>query len=87
MDVGVTELRASLSAWLTRARGGEDVVVTDHGVPIARIVGLDSTDLLERLSELGVIAKPSRPQRPQAAGRVRPPSRRPVADRVSEQRR
>ena len=87
MDVAVTELRAHLSAWLTRVREGEDLVVTDRGVPIARVVGLDSTELIDRLTELGVIAKPDRPQRPRAAGRKRPRPRRPVADLVSEQRR
>jgi prevent-host-death family protein len=86
MDVAVSELRARLSHWLERAREGDEVVVTDRGVPIARILGLAATTTLERLTEQGVIARPSRRGRPTAAGRHRPRSRRPVADIVSEQR-
>ncbi|HEX6165697.1 MAG TPA: type II toxin-antitoxin system prevent-host-death family antitoxin [Acidimicrobiales bacterium] len=87
MDVAVTDLRAHLRDWLARAREGEEVVVTDRGVPVARLLGLDATSALERLTEQGVIARPTQPRRPVAAGRVLPRSRRPVAERVSEQRR
>lgn len=86
MDVAVTDLRSHLRDWLARARAGEDVVVTDRGVPVARLLGLDSSTTVERLTEAGVIARPERSRRPVASGRTRPVARRPVADRVSEQR-
>ncbi|MGE0879826.1 MAG: type II toxin-antitoxin system Phd/YefM family antitoxin [Acidimicrobiia bacterium] len=86
MDVAVTELRGQLSSWLARARDGEDVVVTDRGVPIVRLVGIDASMLIERLTEQGVIAKPITARRPRASGRTRPVPRHSVADRVSEQR-
>jgi prevent-host-death family protein len=87
MDVTVTDLRAHLSAWLTRARGGEDVVITDRGVPVARLTGLATTATLERLAAEGVISQPATTQRPHAAGRVRPRPHRPLSAIVSEQRR
>lgn len=87
MDVAVTELRANLKAWLARASDGEEIVVTDRGVPVARLVGVDTATALERLTADGTIGRPSRPARPAASGRPRPRSRRPVADRVAEQRR
>lgn len=40
MDVGVRELKARLSHYLDLAQRGEDVVVTEHSRPVARIVGL-----------------------------------------------
>ena len=83
MDVAVSELRAHLSHWLERARDGDEVVVTERGVPVARILGLDTTATLERLTAQGVIAKPG----PAATGRRRPRARRPVADVISEHRR
>jgi prevent-host-death family protein len=86
MDVAVSELRAHLSEWLSRARNGEEVVITDRGVPVARMLGLTTSSTLERLTEQGVIAKPERARRPKATGRPRPGTRRPVADIVSEQR-
>ncbi len=87
MDVAVTDLRAHLSDWLQRAREGKEIVVTDRGVPVARLVGLDATGALERLTESGVIARPKRQRRPTARGRARPRPRTPVADIVSAQRR
>ena len=87
MDVAVTEFRANLSDWLARARDGQEVVITERGVPVARLLGLGSTAALERLTEEGVIARPARSRRPTAVGASRPRPRRPVASRVSEQRR
>jgi prevent-host-death family protein len=39
---GVTELRSSLSEALARVKAGEEVLVTEHGRPIARIVPLSA---------------------------------------------
>ncbi|MDP8988248.1 MAG: type II toxin-antitoxin system prevent-host-death family antitoxin [Actinomycetota bacterium] len=87
MDVAVTELRAHLSDWLARARDGEELVITERGVPVARLLGLGSTATLERLTDEGVIARPPRSRRPRAVGTARPRPRRSVAGLVSEQRR
>ena len=87
MDVAVTELRAHLSDWLERARGGNEVVITDRGVPVARLVGLESAGTLERLAAEGVIGRAVTTRRPTASGRSRPRPQRPVSDRVSDQRR
>ena len=87
MDVGVTELRAHLSDWLRRARDGDEIGVTERGLPVARLVGIDSAGALERLTAEGVIARPQSDERPSASGQARPRSRRPVSDRVGELRR
>jgi prevent-host-death family protein len=86
MDVAVTELRAHLSDWLARARDGDEIVVTDRGIPVARLLGVDAATTLVRLTEEGVIARPNRERRPLARGRTRPRPRRPVAEIVSDQR-
>jgi prevent-host-death family protein len=86
MDVAVSELRAHLSEWLRRARLGTDVIITDRGVPVARLLGLGATATLERLTAEGVISRPEQPHRPTAAGRGRPRPRRPVSDLISQQR-
>ncbi|HUZ55769.1 MAG TPA: type II toxin-antitoxin system prevent-host-death family antitoxin [Streptosporangiaceae bacterium] len=87
MDVAVTDLRAHLSEWLERARGGDEVIITDHGIPVARLLGLTTSAILERLTADGVISRPATAERPQATGQPRPRPRRPVADIVSDQRR
>jgi len=85
MDVAVTELRAHLSGWLDRARGGSEIVITDRGVPVARLVGLESSSTLDRLTAEGVIGRAVAP-RPIASGRSRPRPQRPISDLVSDQR-
>jgi prevent-host-death family protein len=87
MDVAITELRANLSVWLDRARAGHEIVITDRGVPVARLLGLAATATLERLTAEGVISRPRSAQRPAAAGQPRPRPRRPLSDIVSEDRR
>jgi prevent-host-death family protein len=87
MDVAVTELRAHLSEWLEQARSGNEVVITDRGVPVARLVGLETASTLERLVAEGVIGRPVAAQRPIASGRSRPRPRRAVSDLVGDQRR
>jgi prevent-host-death family protein len=87
MDVAVSELRAHLSDYLEQARDGDEIVITDRGVPIARLLGLAATATLERLASDGIIARATAASRPRATGQSRPRPRRPVADQVSEQRR
>lgn len=40
MKVGVRELRNNLGRYLDRARAGDELVVTDHGREIAKVVRL-----------------------------------------------
>lgn len=47
--VGVRDLKASLSGYLRRVRAGESLTVTDHGLPIARLVPAGLPAELERL--------------------------------------
>ena len=87
MDVAVSELSAHLARWIDAAREGNDIVITDRGTPVARIVALDSKPVIDQLTAEGVISRPTRPTRPVAGDRQRPTPKRPVADIVSEQRR
>ncbi len=87
MDVAVTELRAHLSEWLERAREGDEIIITDRGVPVARLLGLTAAATLERLAAEGVIGRPAAAQRPRASGQPRLRAGRPLAEIVTEQRR
>ncbi|WP_286217032.1 type II toxin-antitoxin system Phd/YefM family antitoxin [Paraoerskovia sediminicola] len=82
MDVAVSALRAELKQWIERAREGEEVVVTDRGVPVARLSGIGTADLLTELTREGLLTPPS-----EARPVVTPPERaehRPgTRDRVS----
>lgn len=87
MDVPVTELRANLRHWLDQVREGEEVVITERGVPVARIVGIDAMSMIEDLTARGVIARAESPRRTKATGRELPRAGQSLSDLVSEQRR
>jgi prevent-host-death family protein len=86
VEVGIRELRAGLSRWIARVRSGEELIVTDRGTPIARVVPIDRTSAYERLVAAGLLVPPRVGRR----GRRRPVPVRtdgPVSDLVAEQRR
>ena len=89
MDVGVTELRGDLKRYLEQVRDGEDVIVTDRGLPVARLTAVDSLSTIERLTQEGVISPAARSRGRRAAGlpRVKATAGPPISDLVSELRR
>ena len=87
MDVPITELRAHLSDWLERAQSGEELIVTDRGTPVVRILGMTATATLQRLTAEGVIGRVSSARRPVASEGDLIRVSRQVSDYVSEQRR
>jgi prevent-host-death family protein len=87
MDVAVSTLRAELADWIERVRRGEEVVVTDRGTPVARLIAVDTAPLLERLTREGVLSRPRRAGRPTASGASRAHADRPVSELVDEERR
>jgi prevent-host-death family protein len=70
VELTLTQLRADLSDALEAAKNGDDVIITERGVPVARLKGIDSTDLLTRLEREGLITPPAEaravPRLPQA---------------------
>jgi prevent-host-death family protein len=44
VKVGVRELRNNLSRYLDRVHAGEEVIVTDHGRAVARVVRIASDE-------------------------------------------
>jgi prevent-host-death family protein len=54
--VGVRELKDHLSSYLAKAREGKEILVTDRGRPVARLVAVDGpTDRLAELIEQGLV--------------------------------
>jgi prevent-host-death family protein len=82
-EVGVRELRNNLSRYLDRIQKGEEVVVTDRGRAIARVLPVSGERTIDRLIREGKITPASKsrtlPKRVKAAGLV--------SQLVSEQRR
>lgn len=84
MSIGVRELRDGLSRHLAQVRAGHTVTVTDHGVPVARIVPIGVPSALEQLIADGRVTPARQPKR--SAGR-RVTTAETVSDLVAEQRR
>jgi prevent-host-death family protein len=84
MEVGVRELRNHLSRYLHRVRDGDEVVVTDRGRAIARVVPVGSERVLDRLIAEGIVTPARQPKR-QAAKPIR--TKGTVSDLVGDQRR
>ena len=83
-SVGVRALKNSLSAYLARVKDGEEVVVTDRGTPVARLVPMDSSS--DRLAELIAAGRVRRPRRRLEKLPERVKAEGIVSDLVAEQR-
>jgi prevent-host-death family protein len=83
---GVRSLRDHLSRYLGVVAAGGEVVVTDRGRPVARIVPIEPESALDRLVAAGHVRPPLRPKMP--ASEIRPvPVEGDVTSLVAEQRR
>ena len=85
--VGVRELKNQLSNFLDRVKAGEEITVTEHGRPIARLtaVGRDA-DRIAELIATGIVQPASgRRQLPQKRVKLAEGASL-LADLVSEQR-
>jgi prevent-host-death family protein len=67
-SVGAFEAKTNLSALLDRVEGGECVVITKHGRPVARLVPFDAPEPVhspdEVMEEFRRIREQSRPSGP-----------------------
>lgn len=86
MDVAISELRANLKSYVDRARSGERVIVTERGVPVARLGPAVEEGLLDRLEREGVLTRAEAKARPNARKGTRITADGPVAELVSELR-
>lgn len=84
MEVGVRELRNNLSRYLDRVLDGEELVVTDRGRAIARVLPVGTERALDRLITEGVVTPARRPKR--RAGKPIQ-AKGTVSDLVTDQRR
>jgi prevent-host-death family protein len=71
MDVSVTDLRANLASWIAQVQQGEEVTITDHGTPVARLVPAGTAARIKDLIERGVLGRPESDVKPRATGRQR----------------
>lgn len=83
----MTELRAHLREWLAAARRGENVVITERGVPVAKLVRIDEQDVIDRLTREGVLSPARAPKRKARRSTIKVTPGPPISDLISEMRR
>lgn len=84
MEAGVRELRDNLSRYLTAVRAGTEVIVTDHGKAVARLIPLDEPRPIDRLIAEGLVT-PARSAK-SSLTKPRVKAKGTVSDLVAEQR-
>lgn len=85
MEVGIREFRNHLSEYMDRVREGDELVVTDRGTAVARVVPISGGRALDRLIAAGLVAPAARSARARPQRRAR--ARGTVSGLVAEQRR
>ena len=85
MEVGIRQLRNNLSDYLERVQDGDEVVVTDRGSAVARIVPIAGGRAFDRLVAEGLVTPAPNPTRSRPSRRVR--AKGIVSDLVADQRR
>jgi prevent-host-death family protein len=63
MEVGIRELRANLSRWVKLVHDGDELIVTDRGRAVARLVPVDGERKIDRLVREGLVLPAPRPWR------------------------
>lgn len=69
-EVGIRELRDNLSRFLDDVQAGRELIVTDRGRPVARIVGSPGESWLDELVAAGIVTLPERELDLSSFGRV-----------------
>lgn len=83
-EVGIRELRDHLSRYVAAVRDGDEIVVTDHGTAVARLVPLAQPRAIDRLIAAGIVTPAINPDGPLPTPiKVKGT----VSDLVAEQRR
>ncbi|MDP8930708.1 MAG: type II toxin-antitoxin system prevent-host-death family antitoxin [Actinomycetota bacterium] len=84
-EAGIRELRDHLSKYLERVRDGEEVIVTDRGTAVARVVPIEQPRPYDRLVAEGIIEPSKAEERTRPKKRVEADGS--VSDLVADQRR
>jgi prevent-host-death family protein len=85
MEVGIRDLRNHLSRYLAGVARGDELVVTDRGKAVARILPIDVPPSIDRLMAEGLVHPSSGVPRSRPIQRIK--TRQPISGLIAEQRR
>lgn len=72
MEIGVRELKNNLSRYLAKVSAGDEVIVTDRGRAVAKIMPIGTERTLDRLITQGIVTPASVTKKAAPLKRVRP---------------
>jgi prevent-host-death family protein len=84
-QVGIRELRDHLSRYISEVESGDEVVVTERGRPVARIIKASGGSSMDELIAAGVVMLPEIEMDASSFGRIR--AKGDILQFVFEQRR
>jgi prevent-host-death family protein len=85
VEVGIRDLRNNLSKYLAGVAQGDELVVTDHGQAVARILPVEVPRPIDRLVAEGLVHRSSVGPRSRPVRRIK--TKQPISGLVAEQRR
>jgi prevent-host-death family protein len=72
VEVGIRDLRDHLSRWLDEVKAGRELVVTERGRPVARLIPASGGSSMDELIAAGIVTPPEARREPASSfGRVR----------------
>ncbi len=72
IEVGIRELKNQLSHYIDQVCAGKEIIVIEHGKPVARLTALtEADDRLARLIASGAVRPAVKPKSPRPRGRFK----------------
>ena len=69
--MGIRELRDNLSRFIDEVQAGRELIVTDRGKPVARILATSGETWIDELVAAGIVTLPQRELDLSSFGRIR----------------
>lgn len=85
-EVDITEFSSNMSSWLDEVKAGDEILLTERDVPVARVTGVGGLTAWEQMIREGLIVPATKKPRTKAADIEKIPTSESVSDILSEHR-
>ena len=85
-EVDITEFSSNMSSWLDEVKAGDEILLTERDVPVARVTGAGGLTAWEQMIREGLIVPATKKPRTKAADIEKIPTSESVSDILSEHR-
>lgn len=85
IEVGIRQLKNQLSLYIDEVQDGNEIIVTEHGKPVARLTTISDSDTrIQKLIDSGLVTPAIDPSRPRPRGRI--PVKQSISELIREMR-